>query len=190
MTRGLPGDGSDAVRIGGAVLRQVQSRPREPERDLRRDSHGCQALPRPADRWPLFVANAIASDHWHARLPRVRAQWQPGRAARHRRRVRPSVRNAGRRDRWRPGAKTSSRQRVPLVARARIYGEVGDHGDKPAVETITVNISQTGVLVERRPGLGERLQLAIELSGSRPHADPVRRARRTAHSHTPRAGVR
>jgi PilZ domain len=62
-------------------------------------------------------------------------------------------------------------RRVPLVARARIFSGVGDDGDKPAVETVTVNISHTGVLVERRPGLLERrLRLAIELF---PDDDPT-----------------
>ena len=61
-------------------------------------------------------------------------------------------------------------QRVQLVAPVRIYNPVGDHSETPPVETITADISQTGTLVERRPGLEQRPQFAIELF---PDHDPT-----------------
>jgi PilZ domain len=61
-------------------------------------------------------------------------------------------------------------QRVQLAAPARVYHPVGDHGEKPPVETITADISQTGALVERRSGLEGRAQFAIELF---PDHDPT-----------------
>lgn len=71
--------------------------------------------------------------------------------------------------------------RVQFATRARIWNRDQEHDESAAVETLTANLSVSGVLVERRAGLAEQSQLTIELYPDRDptpircHAQPVRR---------------
>lgn len=70
-------------------------------------------------------------------------------------------------------------ERIPVAAAVRLWPSEAGDDQIPGVETVTADISITGALVQRRPGLGSD-ELAMELRfGPDPapiscHAQPVR----------------